>query len=225
MPRSAAALSTLAPQGLPRKDAGLQERRSAETRQVILEATIRCLARHGYSKTTTTLVASEARASRGAMLHHYPTRQALIAATIEYAFYKRMKTFIATIRSLSESDRIERNKGIFLELRSLQSEEYQAYLELHVAARTDPELRDVFFPRAKRYDAVWRDEIAKAFPEWTELGEAFPRACELTRATLEGLMLNRDIWDDPANERVVVELLSRILTMIREGRIEVPEAS
>lgn len=216
------ALATFEPEGFSRPDAGLQERRSAETRISILEAAITCLAEHGYAKTTTLLVANMARASRGAMLHHYPTRQALIEQTIEYAFYKRMKSFIDSVKALSEEERVERNRGIRMELHNFQSREYKAYLELHVAARTDKELQEIFLPRARKYDQIWRDEVRRAFPEWQETGELFDRACELTRSALEGLLLNRDIWDDSDAEDTVVEILSNILVMMRKGEIKMP---
>jgi AcrR family transcriptional regulator len=217
------ALAIFEPEGLARADAGLQERRSAETRTAILEAAISCLAEHGYSKTTTLLVSSMARASRGAMLHHYPTRQALIEATIEYAFYKRMKNFIASVTALTEEERVRQNRGLYMELSNFQTPEYKAYLELHVASRTDEELRQIFLPRARRYDQVWRLEVRRVFPEWQDKGELFDRACELTRSMIEGLLLNRDIWDNPAGEEGVLAILNMTLQMLRKGEIAMPE--
>ncbi|MFV3073526.1 TetR/AcrR family transcriptional regulator [Niveispirillum fermenti] len=219
MDESTSNLTDLEPEGFARPDAGLQQRRSAETRIAILEATIDCLAEFGYARTTTLLVASKARASRGAMLHHYPTKQALIEATIEYAFYQRMKNFMKKVTSLTDEQRVYDNAAIQLSWQQYQSREYKAYLELHVAARTDPELREMFLPRARLYDRIWRDEVCRAFPEWNHDIELLHRASEFTRAALEGLMLNVDIWDDPDAEKFVVELVSTTLLMLRDGRI------
>lgn len=216
-------LAIFEPEGLARSEGGLQERRSAETRTAILEAAITCLAEHGYAKTTTLLVSSMARASRGAMLHHYPTRQALIESTIEYAFYKRMQSFIESIEALSEEERVDQNRGIYMELHNFDTPEYKAYLELHVASRTDEELRQIFLPRARKYDQVWRAEVQRAFPEWGGKGELFDRACELTRSMLEGLLLNRDIWADAAGEEGVMAILNTTLQMLRRGEIPLPE--
>jgi AcrR family transcriptional regulator len=217
-----AALATFEPDGFSRVDGGLQERRSIETRIAILEAAITCLAEYGYAKTTTLLVASTARASRGAMLHHYPTRQALIESTIEYAFYKRMKSFIASVNALDEHERVEDNRGLHMELHNFESKEYKAYLELHIAARTDKELQEIFLPRARQYDLIWREEVRRAFPEWQKSGLMFDRICEMTRSVLEGLLLNRDIWDDAAGEAEVVEIVSSILIRIRKGTLKLP---
>ena len=62
--------------------------RSASTRRQIFEATIRCLQTDGYGAVTNIRVAEAAGVSRGAMMHHFPTQQALIVATIEYAYGK-----------------------------------------------------------------------------------------------------------------------------------------
>ncbi len=61
-------------------------RRTAATRRAILEATIRCLQTHGYGAVTNVRIASEAGVSRGAMMHHFPTRLDLLAATVRYAY-------------------------------------------------------------------------------------------------------------------------------------------
>ena len=58
-----------------------QAERSATTQGKLLVAALECLVEHGYGGTTTTLVAERAGVSRGAQLHHYPTRAALVAAS------------------------------------------------------------------------------------------------------------------------------------------------
>jgi len=48
--------------------------RSASTRAKLLNATIECLYDLGYHQTSTVLVTERAKVSRGAMLHHFPTK-------------------------------------------------------------------------------------------------------------------------------------------------------
>src|SRR5271156_4630686 len=57
-----------------------QAERSSTTRQALLDATIACLVQDGYANLTTSRVAERAGVSRGAHLHHFQTRQALVAA-------------------------------------------------------------------------------------------------------------------------------------------------
>src|ERR1700712_3256219 len=81
----------------PKRDAATaptqQSLKSAQTRARLIEATIRCLVKYGYAKTTTPLVASEAGLSRGAMLHHFENGPALIKAAVVELHEKRMRAF------------------------------------------------------------------------------------------------------------------------------------
>jgi AcrR family transcriptional regulator len=60
-----------------------QAERSAATRQLLLESTIKCLFEHGYGATTTILVAKYAGISRGAMLHQFPSKADLMTFVVE----------------------------------------------------------------------------------------------------------------------------------------------
>ncbi len=153
------------------------------------------------------------------MLHRFPTRQNLIEAAIEYAFFKRMKNFLAAIHSLTDEERIQQNLGISVSWRHYLTTEYRAYLELHMAARTDEELRKVFIPRAKLYDRIWRREVTRAFPEWAKDGDLLDRTCEFVRAALEGLALNTDIWSDPQNFETVVQFVSDTAIALRDKKL------
>src|SRR3954447_4720528 len=66
-----------------------QEERTRAMRQRLLDATLQCLVEHGWSGTSTTLVSERAGVSRGAQLHHFPTKNALVIAAVEH---------IATVR-------------------------------------------------------------------------------------------------------------------------------
>lgn len=201
---------------------GLQHRRSAETRLLILDAAIECLAEHGYSDTTTHLIAKQANISRGAMLHHYATKQELITAVIDYAFFRHMKAFSEAIRGLSEEERTSRNAGIEVDWKTYTSRDFQAYLELNNAARTDKDLKALFTEKAQRHDRFWRQELIANFPEWAEMPEKLDKARRLTQAVMTGMVINRDVWCDPAMEQTILQFLTNLTIMIREDRIEFP---
>ena len=55
-----------------------QQTKSENTRTAILDATLDCFYELGYGNTTTEKVAKQAGVSRGAMLHHFPSRKTLI---------------------------------------------------------------------------------------------------------------------------------------------------
>lgn len=67
------------PQRVPRT----QAQRREKTRARLLDATIACLAEHGYHATTNRRVAAVAGVSLGAMSHQFPSRLDLIATTLD----------------------------------------------------------------------------------------------------------------------------------------------
>jgi AcrR family transcriptional regulator len=214
------ALNELEPEGLAPADESWQERKRSEFRIAVLEAVITCLAENGYANTTTELVAAKARVSRGTMLHRFPTRQALIEAAIEYAFFKRMQNLLTALNALTEEERVRQNLGIARSWEQYSTIAYRAYLELHIAAKTDAELRRVFIPRAKLYDRIWRREIFKMFPEWSKDKETLDRCSEFVRGALEGLALNSDVWDDPEHLQIVIQLVSDTAIALRDKTLK-----
>ena len=69
--------------------AGPKQDRSRATRRRLLETTIRCLARHGWEASTVGFIAAETGISRGALQHHFRTREDLILAALEFMFEER----------------------------------------------------------------------------------------------------------------------------------------
>lgn len=127
-----------------------QEERSAETRHRILDAAVECLASHGYAGTTTTGVADRAGVSRGAQLHHFPTRASLVTAAVQHLFTNLTAEYDKAFASLSpDADRV--GAAIDLLWNIMQDPRLAAVLELYVAGRTDPELRAELAPVAERH--------------------------------------------------------------------------
>lgn len=219
----ALALARLLPDSLSEDDrgsepAGWQQRKSLATRNAMLDAALICLAESGYAGCSLQSVATRAGISRGAMLHHYANKLDLMAAVIEYAFYRRMADYLERIRALTIEQRAVDNAGVAISYQVSRTPEYDAYLELHVASRTDPDLRTIFLNRARRYDRVWRDEIARVFPEWA----ADPRLELLNDyvwSVVEGLALNIDIWEDATRAEALLRFVARTISAVRSGAL------
>ena len=199
---------------------GWQQRKSAQTRNAILEAAIECLERFGYARTTTQLIAQTARISRGAMLHHYATKQEMIVSLVDYIFHRRLERLAAGIKGLSEAERVHEQAGLEVYWQGLLSREFAAYLELLVASRTDTELAAIFLPRAQRYDATEREDVVKMFPEWQRAHDRYLAAMDFCIATNYGLLLNRDVWEDEARRRNLRRMLAHVVVMLRDGLID-----
>jgi len=202
------------PEGLGPEGPGWQQRKSSQTRVGILEASIDCLATHGYARTTTQLIAETAGISRGAMLHHYATKAELIEAIIAYSFYRRAEILANGVKNISERQRVQEFAGLEILWESFLTREYRAYVELNIASRTDAEVREIFLPQARRFTQAWRDEAIRVFPEWAGDPERLAHAGDLAEAVMEGLALNAEVWDSAEQVARTRAFLRRMIGMI-----------
>ena len=164
-----------------------QADRSASTRQALLDATIACLVEDGYANTTTSRVAERAGVSRGAHLHHFQTRQALVAAAMEHLAERRGENLLAAAETLPEGrERI--GEGLDLLWSGYASPLYQAALDLWTHARTDPDLRERLVAVERRLDRETAHVSRRLFADLAER-PGFERLLEMATATMRGLAL------------------------------------
>lgn len=135
-----------------------QAERSASTRARLLDATAECLAELGYARTSTTEVARRAGVSRGAQLHHFPTKAELVAAAVDHVLERRVEEFRTLIATVPDGpNRIE--AAIDLLWSMFRGPTFEAWYELNTAARTDPELR----PHVARVADLLDERVRDAF--------------------------------------------------------------
>jgi AcrR family transcriptional regulator len=122
-----------------------EQERSRVTRQRLMEATVECLVEYGWSGTTTTVVAERAGVSRGAQLHHYPTRGELVVAAVQHLGRARYAELVAAADAIPVGPR--RTETVLTMLADVHTGPlFHAALELWVAARTDQALHAVTAP-------------------------------------------------------------------------------
>lgn len=126
-----------------------QEERSAVTRAALLDAALECLVEYGYAGTTTQRVCERAGLSRGAHLHHFGTRPALVAAALEELAMRRLEEIRGEVASLPSGDaRVEQALDAIWGW--FTGPLFPASLDLAAAARTDDELRASLAPVESR---------------------------------------------------------------------------
>ncbi len=171
-------------------------------RQRLLEATVECLVELGWSGTSTTVVSQRAGVSRGAQLHHFPTKQALVVAAVEYLTERRRDDLT---RDLADLPAEGRTRAVLEVLASqFVAPVFFAALELWVAARTDPELREAVGPLERR---IGRETHAHA-AALLGVDDAKGSNRELVQATLDllrGLGLAASLSDDTRRRRAILD--------------------
>jgi AcrR family transcriptional regulator len=189
-----------------------QQERSRATQQRLLEATVDCLIEHGWAGTTTTLVAQRAGVSRGAQLHHYPTKAALVLAAVEHLAARRAEEIRAEARALPVRGL---DRAVELLAAAFTGPLYIAALEVWVAARTDPPLRTALVPLEAR---VGR-ELHHLAVELFGADESRPGVREAVQGTLDllrGLGVANLLGDDSRRRRAILKVWTSQLAHLLE---------
>lgn len=165
-----------------------QERRDA-TRLKLLDATIQCLVELGYAGTTLQRVQERAGVSRGALLHHFTRKEDLLVAAVHH---------VATTQSehLRASASLGRTAVLGTLREVMSGPVFLAGLELWLAARTEPALREALRPAEREVGQSLRALFADS--DRVEM--------EGLLALLRGLAVASVLRDDPELDRAVVLL-------------------
>ncbi|MGN6161251.1 MAG: TetR/AcrR family transcriptional regulator [Marmoricola sp.] len=186
-----------------------QEERTRAMRHRLLEATIDCLVEYGWSGTSTTLVSERAGVSRGAQLHHFPTKHSLVFAAVEHLTVMRGAELAEAARKLPRSKHTPRAVlGLLAD--HMTSPVFTAALELWVAARTDPELR----AEVVRLEQRVGREMHRLTVELLGADESRPGTREVIQATLDlirGLGLANTIADDRRRRNQILDRWAEVL--------------
>ena len=175
----------------------------------LLEAGVECLVEHGFAGTSTTLVSERAGVSRGAQLHHFPTKNDLVLAAVDHLTAVRGSELAAAASRLPSGAR--RTRAVLTMLGDhFTSPVFTAALELWVAARTDENLLAAVAPLEQR---VGR-ETHRLTVELLGADEAQPGVRELVQATLDlvrGLGLASTITDDTRRRSRILDQWADVL--------------
>lgn len=165
-----------------------QAERSEATREALLDATIESLVEDGYAKTTTGRVAERAGLSRGAHLHHFQTREALVAAAVERLSRRRSAEQLAAVDALPEDGPERVAAGLDFFWSNYASPLFQAALDLWTAARTDPDLRAALAKVERDLDRQTLELARRLFGDLAGSPD-FEHLIEMAAATARGLSL------------------------------------
>ena len=171
-----------------------QAERTEETRTRILKAASELIRRRGYARFRTADVAAEAGLSRGAQLHHFPTKDSLVVATLEYVFEqarvlsRRRATAVNRPRDMIEAV-IEDAREFFF------SEHFMVAIDIVLSTSTNQSVRkqilDISRKARRPVEAAWSEALA-------ENGVPAQLASDIVALTLSlvrGMAL-RTLWDN-----------------------------
>ncbi len=186
-----------------------QQERSLATQERLLDATIAVLVERGYVGTSTTEVCRAAGVSRGAQLHHYPTKAQLVAAAVERLFETRHAEFRRRMEDVGrDRDPID---AAFEALWAIYSgPTLAAWMELVVAARTDAALREHVAGVDRRFFAEARETFTRVLGGALSEAQA-AAATRLVTSVFDGLALHFVIDRDPAAIAAVLDTFKQLV--------------
>ncbi|QSE81873.1 TetR/AcrR family transcriptional regulator [Rhodococcus koreensis] len=171
-----------------------QAERTAAMRTKLLDAAVDSLVELGYARTTTQGIARRAGVSRGAQLHHFPTKESLVVAAVEHLVDKRMEEILAA--------EVDAGRGIEVLADAFSGPLFYAALELWVAARTDPALFEATVPLERKVTDALRRGSAEVF------GDRFDSdAIELSIELVRGLAVSALFRTPEAEQSLRARLL------------------
>jgi AcrR family transcriptional regulator len=200
-----------------------QELRRAEMQRRLLDATIRLLIERGYSNFRTADVAAKAKVSRGAMLHHYRTKDALIAAALEDLYHT---TTAVSDRRLAQAgstitlgDVLEDSQAYYY------SDEFIAMIDLVMSAGRNRSLAE----KIKRITYNYRQPLEERWTQrLSEQGLPFDVARDavwLIQAVVRGLRIRKLVDFDPHQVKRVSDLTLHLLeSFATERKRTVPDS-
>ena len=194
-------------------------RKSQKTRARILDRAMHLFAEIGYHAATNPAIADAAGLTRGAMLYHFPTREALVEAAVAHIQAERSALFRAAADSLpAGGDVTERAIDSYWGL--LHSVPFTAFAELEAAGRTDPAIHALLAPAQAEFDrAQAGDHFLKILHAGA--GPRFQASRDLARFMLEGLARTTLTYDKDGRKERLLAVIKRATHMLnRKGDIQ-----
>lgn len=197
---------------VPRKTRRTQDERSSETQRRILDAAFEVLREKGYHNFTTYDVAARAGVSRGAQLHHFPSKNDLIAAAMEHVLNQSAARSKA--RTLAFRRAQDPVGAMFKDASDFYfSDHFGVGLDMLLASTKNPEFKDQAVKVVRNY----REPVEQ---EWLSvmIRLGFPEAMAdellwLTMTILRGAAV-RNIWqNDPKQIKKCLAVWRRVVTL------------
>lgn len=184
--------------------------RKTRTRGRIFDAVVRCLDEVGYSETSINRVQTLAGVSRGALTHHFPSKEAMMVQTLE--------RLLAPVRGPSGPGDdaglihpVGAERDVATELTRLWAEvintrQGRALMEILVASRTDDALRARITPALQDYNDTFNRNISHLYDAVSDDAGDLALLWSICRSFMRGLHSQAPYERDP---EVMTHLVAR----------------
>lgn len=176
-----------------------KEMKAGEMKARICRAVVEVIDREGYAATSLGRVQQAAGVSRGAMTHHFPTKQELVCETA----MRLLEAAMTPIRSRLDGRRRQELRSVEQSLREswhnvANTREGRAFVEILVASRTDPELHEAMKEKLYEWDRASSEAVQLLYEGSGPEADDAAVLWSICRTFLRGLLIHRQFVADPA---------------------------
>jgi len=164
-------------------EVGLQQAKSQRARKAICEATIDSLVEVGYTETSLNRVAAAAGFSKGALQHHFPNKEDLIAATMD-ELLTRTETRHSTSRVMTVDQALMQAWT-----RYINTPAYRALMEILAASRTDEMLKKRLSSELLNWGHKLDDQTRQLYEALSGDDDEAIMLLNMTRSFMRGLLI------------------------------------
>lgn len=194
-----------------------QEQRRESTRLRLIDAALHCLEQHGYAETTVSLIIAEAGVSRGALLHHYQSKNELIldaAKTLLGRVFEKLQTLLSAEAMPRQPEELV--EQIWQEF--FASGTHVVYVELLVASRRDKELATLLQSLAPTLEEYIRISFQQHYTSTPNAVVGPHDLFLMTRWLLRGMAIDGHFLADSQRVKHYLHLWSRLFAeQVRSG--------
>lgn len=195
---------------------GKQQLKTFAARRKICEATVACLALHGYHRTSIARVVEAAGVTPGALQHHFPTKEDLIVAAADHLLQgsmDRTRRYAAARRDAAQA-LPDFFRSMWKSL--MNTDQYRALLEILIAARTDRRLHARVTPTLHQWNRAIDAVVVEIFESVGRGNEDVETIMLMTRSLMRGLVLQEG-YGDPAGaaDRAVERWIEMVAPLLR----------
>ncbi len=194
-----------------------QQDRAVATRRAVLDSVIECLDQLGYAETSFSAIQSRSGLSRGSVNYHFPTRYDMIVAAAELMLDNARAGAISYFGRAHGQDSAG-DYGQIAQLlwsRVVNTSAGRAFVELMVAARTDPNLEFALNDMLAQWDADLNQQLRATYPDDPEL---MVTVWDLCRTYLRGLLIQARFAPDPMALQSKIDQFSKIVWQFVQSR-------
>ncbi|PHR56445.1 MAG: hypothetical protein COA43_13675 [Robiginitomaculum sp.] len=182
-----------------------------KSKQTICNAAIWCLDKYGYAETSILRITQKAGVSRGALTHHFPSKENLIVESVERLLQRAM-----TIGRREQNEEMNISDTIRAIWENLDSLQGRALVEVLIASRTDTALNARISQTLIKWNQTIGDNLLQdyrtRFDSNRPSDEEIVLLFEVCRTFFRGLLVQKSFVENDHDLNKIAEKFIMIVT-------------